>query len=174
MPGLIVLIATALGLVFVIATPIIIFLIRFWRTVDKMTELPRSGLLMLGEGAPPPEQVDQAIMDFIDEWGRTFGGGRVALFEEIEGALITWHAGDSFPNPRPSGKNLRGLTVDKRRIEVAARDGPIGNTALFHELVHLALWNLNDDPDWDHDGDQAEGWTKDHDIMIKRLKERWS
>ena len=44
--------------------------------------------------------------------------------------------------------------------------GNISDTALVHELVHLALWSSVGSPDADHEGRKHRGWARKHTEFI--------
>lgn len=67
-----------------------------------------------------------------------------------------------------------GLTRTKKDIDVWIYDVKkgakekkkeeikISDTAFVHELIHIALWNLEGDPDADHEGNLYKGWYDKH------------
>lgn len=62
-----------------------------------------------------------------------------------------------------------GLTRTKKDIDVWIFDKDkkpdeikISDTAFAHELVHIALWSLEGDPDADHEAKMYKGWTEKH------------
>lgn len=73
-------------------------------------------------------------------------------------------------------KRAAGLTESRRlvRVFIGENEDSLGNeiertisaTALWHELVHLTLWNLNDEPDPDHEGSSYSGWETDETQVI--------
>lgn len=137
---------------------------RDWRT------LSRSGARL--KGPLPPlakelEELDSALLAFAQEWGEAFASGEQAKLEGALGKLhVEFFAGDTF-----EGK--RGRAVGPRHVQVAARVWGLGRTALFHELVHWALWNLTGEPDPDHQGDRYPGWEPEHDALIALLSKRF-
>lgn len=126
---------------------------------------------------PPPALVDGAIADFVDEWGRVFTGGRKEVAAAFDGLHIKWHKGDTFSHKKSAlhtGIDVRGVTNGKKSIEVALRSGTIGDTAFFHELVHVTLWNIAGEPDPNHEDDHDwDTWKPEHNDLVARLKERW-
>lgn len=104
--------------------------------------------------------------------------------EELERALnnlcIKWEPFLFYtPNTQrdEEGIPLRisGLTVDKRNIRVwigseELSERKISRTAFFHEIVHIMLWRLNNEPDPDHEGDTYKGWTKDHTSLVEQMR----
>jgi len=137
---------------------------RDWRV------LSRSGARAKGPLPPLTEdtELDSALLAFAQEWGSTFDtpGDRAKLEGAFGRLHVEFFAGDTF-----DGK--RGLTVSAQSVKVAARAWGLGRTALFHELVHWALWNLTGEPDPDHQGDRYPGWGPEHDVLIGKLKARF-
>jgi hypothetical protein len=74
-------------------------------------------------------------------------------------------------NTKRIQENGQNKIVPKDREEIK-----ISSTALAHELIHIVLWQVEGDPDADHEGSLYTGWTKEHtDVEIetnKRLKEK--
>lgn len=79
-----------------------------------------------------------------------------------------WIGGDKEKN-----RIISGQTLDSNSIvildELDDDKWPLGNTALFHELLHWAFWNLERDPDPDHAAGDGP-WTSAHDKWIGELK----
>jgi hypothetical protein len=123
-------------------------------------------------GCPyPGADVAELFEDFLGAW-LLWGFGSSKDCDRLRAALhalnIRWRSGDSFTDE--SRRKLRGLTRSLSQIEVAARE-PLGvrQTALAHELVHVALGVLCHDADHDHASGNGP-WTKRHDEMVESLK----
>ena len=66
-----------------------------------------------------------------------------------------------------ANRNIIGLVEGKHMIWVWQGYGhKISESALIHELVHLALLAKNGSADSDHEGHKHRGWTKRHTNMI--------
>ena len=113
---------------------------------------------------------------------KTYPKYMTALANAVRGMLqkvmIRWD-----PNKKIStrGFNLHGERFSKRTIigRVEAKniiwvwqgyDHKISESALMHELVHLALYAKNGNPDADHEGSKYKGWTTAHSMMIDDAK----
>jgi hypothetical protein len=64
------------------------------------------------------------------------------------------------------------VVITNKKIE----DIKISSTALAHELIHVALWHIEGDPDADHEDSLFAGWTKKHSEVERqtnlRLKQK--
>lgn len=174
MVGIGVSLISLLGLLVVGGIPLLILIWVFVDSRKGWRALSRSGASWRGELpplAPRSEELDSALLAFVEAWGSRFGENqRHTLKRRMRFLWITSSPGDSFEH---RGQQLRGITHGFRTIEFAARAWGFGRTALFHELVHWALWNLTGEPDPDHTGDSWKGWTAEHDALIESLKMRF-
>lgn len=105
------------------------------------------------------------------EWERQFGDPDLIVYEAFSQHFIEW-----MPEPIPvpyygEGKVATGgLTPERHHSQVVTRENClIYCTGLSHELVHAALWALNDEPDPDHEIDTGKyhGWTEEHNLWIE-------
>lgn len=131
-----------------------------------------------------------ALDIFYDRWTHEYGQHDEVL-DVLQNLCITWEpypfvvAGlgtdeDGLPN------RAAGLT-DKEdefqdpctfRVYIGPKpddpdkDRSIGRTAFFHEIVHIMLWVVDGYPygDPDHEGDAYEGWTVEHNDLIRLMK----
>ena len=119
-----------------------------------------------------------AMMVFYHKWEEYFGDANYAVRGMLQKVMIRWD-----PNKKIStrGFNLHGERFSKRTIigRVEAKniiwvwqgyDHKISESALMHELVHLALYAKNGNPDADHEGSKYKGWTTAHSMMIDDAK----
>ena len=157
-----------------VVIPTTVVVIRLVKNSIKFKKLPLSGALSSTNG-PDAADVDAALIDYIDEWGRRFGGDRQKLADAFDGLTVEWVDGDYFENVHKGKKRqLRGLTVDSSSIKVAERNGKrIGQTAFFHELTHVACWAVYGEPDADHAQTKWIAWTAEHDSLIAVVKKKW-
>ena len=89
------------------------------------------------------DECNRALLAFLREWGMYFGVAESAILrEEISSLKIHF-----LVSERVLAET--GRMVSRNAIEVLDR-GPLGRSALFHELVHWANWQLYGDPDPNH------------------------
>lgn len=103
----------------------------------------------------------------LDELGAQRGLWPAGTVTRLSDGLVcvlrrdTWRLSD--------GTRVSG-TAHQGRIELRYMPAP-WDTALAHELVHLALWDLDGDPDRTHAAPPGP-WTSEHDEVIRDLA--WS
>lgn len=131
--------------------------------------------------------VEEAIADFNDEWYTTFNVDIMEYTFDTEIEFFTIKSDDWYDYKKMV---VRGETVDWNSIRIGLPDEefieyleeyqefengfPIDQTALFHELVHMSLWNTTKPATPDPNHSEGDGpWTAEHDKMIDRLKENW-
>lgn len=127
------------------------------------------------------EKTSRAMDIFKEIW---FEEESAAFLEPtLDHLCVTWKA-ESWQIPGmegPEGQPLfiTGQTFNQRDIDVwigfKTREGEnkIGNSSLFHEIVHTLLWRKgfpSGDPD--HEGDTYKGWTHQHNDLIKQMRLR--
>jgi hypothetical protein len=138
--------------------------------------LPHTRAYVKGEG-PSPAMQDDALLAFADLWGQHGFPKQKKLIEHFKELHIEWRFGDYFTDPKLNNGELkaRGWTPSPKHIVVAIwNDAALGHTAFFHELTHVALWVLYNEPDPDHEGEKYAGWTAEHTAMISELKKEYS
>jgi hypothetical protein len=138
-----------------------------WQIVDSCSRHPR-------------EKTSIALKLFLLEWTNAFGNSW-AINKNIDKLLITWsdntqrgrgYTEDGRPAPESP---IYGRTLTPTAIWVFTHSSDsdlICETALVHELVHVAIWaNKGTDGDPDHIGPRYTGWTVDHCALIQRTNE---
>lgn len=105
--------------------------------------------------------------DFVAAWKRKVPSQADEVERAIEAAGVR-----CVGKPFPSGLGVvtLGVTVSPSEIVIATKfpSGerlPLRTGAYIHELVHLALWNLEDDPDVNH-GESGGPWADFHNAII--------
>ena len=127
----------------------------------------------------PKHETALAFFVFYHKWTEYFGDRDRAVRGVLEKVMIQW---DINKKVSSLGYDLRGRPFKKRniigRVESKSMiwvwqgyDHKISQSALFHELVHLALRAKNGTADPDHEGSKYRGWTYAHSIMIIEAKQ---
>jgi len=118
-----------------------------------------------------PDAVGMYYNIFVYKWVEIFSdldpegyGGIIEVVTAMDETNIYWQRGDVFTRPNES-ERLEGLAYPDGNIFLAER-GKLSDTALAHELVHVALLAVNGDPDRDHLGDEHKGWNWMHENLI--------
>lgn len=108
----------------VLAAPGIVY--ALWRR--GWTRLPNSGALL--KGSPfPPAVVDDALCAF-----------RRMRALDTKRLLVEFRDGEWFRHPTAGNQKLAGIELGPKSVIVAVPSGArIGETALFHELMHCAI-----------------------------------
>lgn len=123
------------------------------------------------------DEVAWALNVFYKEWKKEFGDPEGKVIKMLNEVMITWSEEEKTVGSAYSinGKllknpNVIGLAISPTILWSHVGDtGYISDTSLVHELVHLALWSINDDPDPDHEGGNHHGWTARHSVFIADL-----
>ncbi len=127
----------------------------------------------------PKHQTALAFFVFYHKWTEYFGDSNYAVRGMLEKVMVQW---DTKKKISKRGFNMRGEPFDNRTIIGRAEsdtvtwvwqgyDHKISGSALFHELVHLALKAKNGNFDADHEGPKYRGWTYAHSLMIDEAKQ---
>jgi hypothetical protein len=127
----------------------------------------------------PKHETALAFFVFYHKWTEYFGDTNYAVRGVLEKVMVHW---DTNKKVSKRGYNLRGELFQDRSIigRVESKsviwvwqgyDHKISRSALFHELVHLALKAKNGTADPDHEGPKYKGWTYAHTLMIDEAKE---
>lgn len=187
MSGPEVIIIPIVGISFIIAIGVPSTLILkklFWRPKERIPgfETRQSSVNSLF----PPEVTAQALRIFIECWFDMIDKKNTR--KAINKLNIYWKKdpidlGQEYTVNGKTFSKASGLTRTKKDIDVWVFDKnkspeeiKISGTALIHELIHVALWELEGDPDADHEGNLYKGWTEKHSQLEreanKRLKEK--
>jgi hypothetical protein len=138
--------------------------------IRPKVRVPFSDVRMSPHCPESPKAIHAALEDFMEEWSSRFGPDPKTR-EALKGLDIYW-----IPKPAFYARGIKaaGVVDNRNRIRIAAPPGiHLGQTAFFHELVHLMLWHTQGDPDPDHEGDAWAGWNPEHSELIEELNKRW-
>lgn len=128
----------------------------------------------------PVHEVALAFFVFYHQWLEYFEDDNMAVRGMLEKVMIRWgtekRAGvrgyDLNGKKITTTRNIIGLVEGKNMIWVwEGYNHKISESALIHELVHLALHARNGSGDSDHEGLKYRGWTKRHTNMIIEAKQ---
>mgnify|MGYP003627203228 CR=1 FL=1 len=128
----------------------------------------------------PVHQTALALFVFYHQWLEYFEDNNMAVRGMLEKVMISWGTkkrtssngfnlkGEPFEN-----RNILGIVESENMIWVwQGYNHRISESALFHELVHLAIRAKNGDHgDPDHEGFKYRGWTPTHSRMIIETKQ---
>ena len=126
----------------------------------------------------PKHKTALAMMIFYHKWVEYFGDRDFAVRGMLQKVMIRW---GSEKRTSVKGFDLNGKPFSSRTIigKVEAENiiwvwkgygSKISESALTHELVHLALMAKHGSPDADHEGHKYRGWTPAHSAMIVSAK----
>lgn len=123
------------------------------------------------------EKTNHALDVFEEMWSETWGNAEDAN-HMVNNMCIEWEPypfeveGLPETNEGLPGR-ASGLTESIDTVRVAILEPrKLSSTAFIHELVHVMLWRVNNEPDPDHEGDLYEGWTVEHNLFIRDVKLR--
>lgn len=127
----------------------------------------------------PKHKTAIALLIFYHKWVEFFGDRDYAVRGMLEKVMIRWGSEKKISK---RGYTLEGKLFENHKIigRVEAEsiiwvwqgyDQRISQSALFHELVHLALRAKNGSPDADHEGMKYRGWSRAHSVMIIEAKQ---
>ena len=147
------------------------------KAMPQMVLIPffeRASQIMPNCQTHPKHKTALAMLVFYHKWSEYFGDHNFAVRGMLQKVMIQW---DLDKRTSPSGFNLDGARFQNRiivgRVESkeliwvwAGYDHKISESALIHELVHLALMATNGSYDADHEGSKYNGWTLAHSLMI--------
>jgi hypothetical protein len=119
----------------------------------------------------PREEVLMAVDDFIQVWEQYYDEDVSIYMNDI-----TIYFYGKTQEEWASEDCYQGTTSNQYRVNVAYINDieyfPLYHTAIWHEFVHLMLWNLVDDPDYDHE--KGDGpWTDEHNQLVGEIKVMW-
>ena len=127
----------------------------------------------------PKHETALALFIFYYKWTEYFGDRDYAVRGMLEKVMVQW---DTNKKVSKKGYNLKGEPFEDRniigRVESDSMtwvwqgyDHRISQSALFHELVHMALRAKFGTADPDHEGSKYRGWTRAHSVMIIESKQ---
>ena len=128
----------------------------------------------------PVYKTAMALFIFYHQWLKYFGDKDMAVRGMLENVMIQWDTkkrsgfkGFDLKGERiEPDRNIIGLVESKNIIWVwEGYNHKISESALIHELVHLALRAKNGHADADHEGLKYRGWTFRHTKMIIESKQ---
>jgi hypothetical protein len=128
----------------------------------------------------PVSEVALAFFVFYHQWLEYFEDDNMAVRGMLEKVMVQWDTkkragikGFDLDGKRiAENRNIIGLVETKNMIWVwQGYDHKISESALIHELVHLALIARLGHGDSDHEGLKYRGWTKRHTNMIIEAKQ---
>ena len=127
----------------------------------------------------PVHQTAFAMIVFYHQWLENFEDRNLAVRGMLERVMIKWGTekragikGYDLDGTRYENRNIIGLVETDNIIWVwQGYNHRISESALIHELVHLALRAKNGTADPDHEGHKYRGWTTAHSHMIIKTKQ---
>jgi hypothetical protein len=122
----------------------------------------------------PKHQTALAFFVFYHKWIEYFGDRDYAVRGVLQKVMVQWDhnkkvssRGYDMKGDRFKDRNIIGRVESSTIIWVwQGYHHRISESALFHELVHLALRAKNGTSDPDHEGHKYRGWTSAHTRMI--------
>jgi hypothetical protein len=126
----------------------------------------------------PVHKTAMALFIFYHNWLENFGDKDMVVRGMLEKVMIKWGTekrvgskGYDLKGQRYKNRNVIGLVETDSIIWVwQGYHHKISESALIHELVHLALRAKNGTADPDHEGHKYRGWTSRHSRMIIEAK----
>jgi len=127
----------------------------------------------------PVHKTTFALFVFYHQWLEYFEDKNMAVRGMLEKVMIRWGTekrtggkGYNIKGERYKDRNIIGLVETNNIIWVwQGYNHRISESALIHELVHLALRAKNGTADPDHEGFKYRGWTPAHTRMIIESKQ---
>jgi len=127
----------------------------------------------------PKHQTALAFFVFYHKWTEYFGDRDYAVRGVLEKVMVRW---DVDKKVSKRGFSLDGEPFVNRtiigRVETESLtwvwqgyNHKISQSALIHELVHMALRAKHGSADPDHEGHKYRGWTRMHTNMIVEAKQ---
>ena len=127
----------------------------------------------------PKHKTALSLLIFYHIWNEYFGDRDFAVKGMLEQVMIQWGTNKKTSK---SGYSLNGTPFKNRKIIGRVESDnmiwvwqgyrhEIAQSALIHELVHLAMLAKYGHPDVDHEGPKYRGWTPAHSAMIIECKE---
>ncbi len=133
-------------------------------------ETPVPGWDNLRENYEEMDKYDLSLTTSIIylEWDKTFGDPDRKFYSNLSNLMIEWTS-DELP-VQPPYRLTKSVTIDPQHIRIRVDMKDQFYALYAHELVHIALWSINKDPDDDHEGPKYPGWTKEHNEWIEEMK----
>ena len=130
----------------------------------------------------PKHKTALALFVFYSKWTEYFGDSDYAIRGMLQRVMIKW---DVTKKTSKRGYKLNGEAFKDHKILGRVESDniiwvwqgyhhEISQSALIHELVHLALRAKNGHGDADHEGSKYRGWTSLHSVMIIECKQMLS
>jgi hypothetical protein len=127
----------------------------------------------------PVHQTAFAMVVFYHQWLKYFGDHNMAVRGMLQKIMIKWDPkkrfgkkGYDINGERYTNRNIIGLVETDNMIWVwQGYNHRMSESALIHELVHLALRAKNGSADPDHEGHKYRGWTSRHTHLIIETKQ---
>ena len=127
----------------------------------------------------PKHKTALALMIFYQHWVDTFDDNNLAVRNMLNNIMIKW---DTKKKVIKKAYGIDGNKIDNPTIIGVVHtdtfiwvwqgyDHKISESALMHELVHLALRARTGNGDADHEGFKHRGWTSRHTRMIIEAKQ---
>ena len=127
----------------------------------------------------PKHKTALAFFIFYHKWTEYFSDRDYAVRGMLEKVMVQWGTNKKISK---RGYSLNGKPFEDRtiigRVESDSMtwvwqgyNHRISESALFHELVHLALRAKYGTADPDHEGTKYRGWTPAHSAMIIEAKQ---
>ena len=127
----------------------------------------------------PAHKTALALFIFYHQWLEYFGDDDLVVRDMLETVMIKWgtekrhsESGYDTKGERYENRNIIGLVETDSMIWVwQGYNHRISESALFHELVHLAIRaKSGEHGDPDHEGLKYRGWSPAHTQMIIESK----
>ena len=127
----------------------------------------------------PKHQTVLAFFVFYHKWVEYFDDSDYAVRGMLQKVMVRWGTdkrisarGYSLDGKLFKNRSIIGRVESDNIIWVwQGYDHKISQSALIHELVHLALKAKNGTADPDHEGGKYRGWTYAHSVMIDEAKQ---
>ena len=127
-----------------------------------------------------PSHTALAMSVFYIEWVTNFGDPHGNVKDHLDELFIEYNSRQRKISRvysvdgefRPGPTVINGLTSENGKyifVWSGMMPGRLYDTSLVHELVHVAIYAVNNGEhgDPDHEGDKYEGWTEEHTDFIK-------
>lgn len=127
----------------------------------------------------PKHKTALALFIFYHKWTEYFGDRDFAVRGMLEQVMIQWDTNKKVSKRgyKLNGEPFKNLNIlgrvesDNMTWVWQGYHHKISQSALIHELVHLALRAKNGTADPDHEGLKYRGWTSAHSVMIIESKQ---
>lgn len=161
------------GAVGLVGVGVAVLFVRRWMRRRSAPVLPDWGAASVATPWPLRE-VSEALEAFSRTWEASGqpGGGMVRLrFAQL---ILDWIPGRNGDRhfPLNGSDRVTGVFIRPRAVTCGYLPGDrISDTALAHELVHVALYAVHGDEDPDHEADRyADLWTPEHTAIVRRAE----